>query len=270
MNWSASLYAAYSNYQNFPCLRQVCVIVVFVNLILLLNVGYKLWQHISKGLQRCSEAIRNAITHYNVQAMLINRPTITWKEIMEYTFLGEFDLLWHSRLNIWDWDWAKPTHWEATLKYFKLCHTKEEISTHLHVEVCWLYTSIHDELIFMAKAIDGLQQSNPVLTQELQCQYHSCTAINTVHIKHLDHIEMHADFTGIQGSWIQCEAAQDGDNHSSPTVDLINNVNPSLAEDSHGNNEAINHEEDTLFTQMLADYIEEIYNWYLLYLYTNL
>ena len=112
----------------------------------------------------------------------------------------------------------------------------------------------------MAKAIDGLQQSNPVLAQELQCQYRSHAAINTVHIKRLDHIEMHADFTGIQGSLIQCEAAQDGDNHSSPTVDLINNVNPSLAEDSRGNNEAINHEEDTLFTQMLVDYIEEIYN----------
>ena len=69
------------------------MIVVFINLILLLNVGYKLRQHISKGLQWHSEAIRNAITHYNVQAMLINRPTITWKEIMEYTFLGEFDLL---------------------------------------------------------------------------------------------------------------------------------------------------------------------------------
>ncbi|KIM68338.1 hypothetical protein SCLCIDRAFT_105988, partial [Scleroderma citrinum Foug A] len=89
---------------------------------------------------------------------------------------------------------------EATLKYFKLCRTEEEISTCLHVEVCWLYTSIHDESIFMAKAIDGLQQSNPVLAQELQCQYHSHTAINTVHIKCLDCIEMHADFTGIQGS----------------------------------------------------------------------
>ncbi|KIM63472.1 hypothetical protein SCLCIDRAFT_24151 [Scleroderma citrinum Foug A] len=87
-----------------------------------------------------------------------------------------------------------------------------------------------------------------------------CTAINTVHIKHLDHIEMCADFTGIQGIGIQCEAVQDGDNHSSPTVDLIDNANSSLAEDSHGNDEAIDHEEDTLFTQILVDYIEEIYN----------
>ena len=236
------------------------MIVIFINLILLLNVGYKLRQHISKGLQWHSEAIRNAITHYNVQAVLINHPTITWKEITEYTFLGEFDLLQHSCLNIQDCNWAKPAHREATLKYFiELCRNEEEI-TRLHVEVHWLHTLIHDESIFMAKAIDGLQQSNPVLTQELQCQYHSCTAINTVHIKHLDHIEMCADFTGIQGIGIQCEAVQDGDNHSSPTVDLIDNANSSLAEDSHGNDEAIDHEEDTLFTQMLVDYIEEIYN----------
>ena len=218
-------------------------------------------------MQRRSEAIRNAITRYNAQAVLINRPTITWKEITEYTFLGEFDLLRHSHLDIRECDWAKPAHREATLKYFKLCRTEEEI-TRLHVEVRRLRTSIHDESIFMAKTIDELQQSNPLLAQELQCQYRSRAAVNAVHIKRLDRIEMRADFSGIRGIGIRCEAVQGGDSPSPPAVDMVDDANSSLAEDAvgnvaedlSGNDEAIDHEEDILFTQMLADYIEEIYD----------
>ena len=86
----------------------------------------------------------------------------------------------------------------------------------------------------------------------------NCYAIDTSIKQGLGRHSRH--FPSIQGIGIRCEAVQDGDNHSSPTVDLIDNANSSLAEDSHGNDEAIDHEEDTLFTQMLVDYIEEIYN----------
>ncbi|KAG2752758.1 hypothetical protein P692DRAFT_20723416, partial [Suillus brevipes Sb2] len=50
---------------------------------------------ISKALQRCSDAIQNAIICYNTQAALLvpPRPKLTWKDIVEYSFLGEFDLL---------------------------------------------------------------------------------------------------------------------------------------------------------------------------------
>ncbi|KAG1846898.1 hypothetical protein F4604DRAFT_1884124 [Suillus subluteus] len=63
------------------------------------GTGYKLHQQISKALQRHSKAIRNAI----------NR------------FLGEFDLLRHSRAGIHSNDWTKLAHREATNKFFKLC-----------------------------------------------------------------------------------------------------------------------------------------------------
>ena len=46
------------------------------------------------------------------------------------------------------------------------------------------------------------------------------------------------------------------DANSSLAEDLVGNV----AEDSSGNDEAIDREEDILFTQMLADYIEDIYD----------
>lgn len=63
------------------------------------TIGYKLHQQISKGLQQRSEAIWKAIARYNVQATALNplRPPISWKDITQYTFLGEFDLLRHTR-----------------------------------------------------------------------------------------------------------------------------------------------------------------------------
>ncbi|KIJ66778.1 hypothetical protein HYDPIDRAFT_85554, partial [Hydnomerulius pinastri MD-312] len=48
-------------------------------------------------------------------------------DIMEYSFIGEFDLLHHSHTNVQECNWAKLAYWEATLKYFKPCCAKEEI-----------------------------------------------------------------------------------------------------------------------------------------------
>jgi metal-responsive CopG/Arc/MetJ family transcriptional regulator len=51
-------------------------------------LGYMLHQQISKALQRRSEAIRKAITHYNTQAVALDppRPKISWKQIASYTY----------------------------------------------------------------------------------------------------------------------------------------------------------------------------------------
>jgi exonuclease VII small subunit len=59
------------------------------------KIGYKLRRQIGKALQRRSEAIKNALNRYNVQAAKLTppRPSLSWKEIVDYSFLGEFDLL---------------------------------------------------------------------------------------------------------------------------------------------------------------------------------
>ncbi|KAG2338066.1 hypothetical protein BDR05DRAFT_894215, partial [Suillus weaverae] len=91
---------------------------------------------IGKALQHRSEAICNAINRYNTQAAALNppRPKLSWKDIAEYSFLGEFDLLRHSCTDIQVLDWTKPAYCEATTKYFKLLHAQEEVS-HLNVKV---------------------------------------------------------------------------------------------------------------------------------------
>ena len=69
---------------------------------------------------------------------------IKWKEITDYTILGEFDLLRHSRSNIRQEHWSQPVYREATVKYFKLCRAHEEVAR-LNIKICHLCTAIHDE-----------------------------------------------------------------------------------------------------------------------------
>ncbi|KAG2090003.1 uncharacterized protein F5147DRAFT_748280 [Suillus discolor] len=66
------------------------------------GTGYKLCQQLGKALQHHSDAIRNAINRYNTQAAALNPPCskISWKDIADYGFVAEFDLLRYSRNDI--------------------------------------------------------------------------------------------------------------------------------------------------------------------------
>ncbi|KAG1855814.1 hypothetical protein C8R48DRAFT_608561, partial [Suillus tomentosus] len=110
----------------------------------------------------------NALSCYNVQAAALNppHPSLSWKDIMEYSFLGEFDLLCQSRTDIHELDWTKPAHWEATVKYFKLCCAHEEIER-LNIEVQRLRTLIHDDEVKTTAVINELSVSDPLLSLEL-------------------------------------------------------------------------------------------------------
>ncbi|OAX36990.1 hypothetical protein K503DRAFT_647944, partial [Rhizopogon vinicolor AM-OR11-026] len=68
----------------------------------LAGTGYKLRQHISNAIARRSAAIRAALDKYNALAPLQNppRPTLEYHEVASYAWLGEFDLLKHSRRDL--------------------------------------------------------------------------------------------------------------------------------------------------------------------------
>lgn len=167
---------------------------------ILFILGYKLRQQISKALQRRSQAIRNALSRFNLQAAALvpPRPQLTWKDIVEYSFLGEFDLLRQSRSDIRTLDWTKPAHREATVKYFKLQRAREEIQR-LNIEIHRLRTAIHDEELTVNATINSLLVSNKPVGLELQRQWRSRAAINAAHLFRLDRIMSQAGFSGKRG-----------------------------------------------------------------------
>ena len=118
-----------------------------------------------------------------------------------------------------------------------------------------------------------------ILAQELQWQYHLHVAINAIHINHLDHIESRPEFSGIRGVGVQLEAAlhdssssrNEGSGTSDTTLDTqgSTSISPQVTKDLSSNDEVIECEQDVLYTQMLVNYIDDIYDWYFDTVYSN-
>ena len=60
-------------------------------------------------------------------------PTLDWDQVVEYTFLADFDLLRDTRQDIRSRPWATPAARLAMDSYFKVLHAAEEIER-LNVE----------------------------------------------------------------------------------------------------------------------------------------
>ncbi|KZT16712.1 hypothetical protein NEOLEDRAFT_1027881, partial [Neolentinus lepideus HHB14362 ss-1] len=133
------------------------------------GTGYKLWQQVTKALQRRSTAIQNALKKYNALARVHTppRPQLSWNEIVEYTFLGEFELLRHSRTDIRDAAWAQPAQREVTLKVLRLERAREEIQR-LDIEAQRLRTFIWDEISTMNKCLTDLDMTDSGLAAEVR------------------------------------------------------------------------------------------------------
>ena len=72
--------------------------------------GYKLCKHIAKALQTHSQAIHSVLDSYNAAAHALTPPCqqLEWKDIIEYAFLVDFDLLCDTHQDISHCPWATP------------------------------------------------------------------------------------------------------------------------------------------------------------------
>ncbi|KAJ6600993.1 hypothetical protein DFH09DRAFT_1243004 [Mycena vulgaris] len=117
------------------------------------QTGYKMRKHIAKALQARSKAVRSAIDRYNTAAVLLNPPMphLTWEQVVEYTFLADFDILRDTRAEVRAWPWTRPAYRLAMDHYFKILRAREEIKR-LNIEIPRVITWIRDEnLVLRAK-----------------------------------------------------------------------------------------------------------------------
>jgi hypothetical protein len=103
-------------------------------------------KHIAKALQARSKAVKHAIDNYNATASLLDPPMphFTWEQVVEYTFLADFDILRDTRAEVQSRPWTRPAYWLAMDRYFKILHAREEIKR-LNVEIPRVVTWIRDE-----------------------------------------------------------------------------------------------------------------------------
>jgi hypothetical protein len=150
-------------------------------------------------MSRRSDTVRKAINRYNEQALLLDppAPAVDWREIAEYTFIGEFDILRIARSDVRKERWTQKANRGAAIKYFKLCRAREEIQR-LNVEVCRLLTFICEETEHTEQVIEQLSIDDPPLADELRKRWSLRSSVNAVHLQRLKILQSKAYYTGRQ------------------------------------------------------------------------
>ncbi|KAJ6631993.1 hypothetical protein B0H10DRAFT_2206396 [Mycena sp. CBHHK59/15] len=114
------------------------------------STGYKLRKHIAKALQSQLKAVKTMLYKYNNATSVLEVPQepLTWEQVVEYTFLADFDLLCEAQDDIRKEPWALPSGRIAMDQHYKLLHTDEEIQR-LKIEILCFVTYMRDEECFL-------------------------------------------------------------------------------------------------------------------------
>ncbi|KAG0697415.1 hypothetical protein DFH29DRAFT_946408 [Suillus ampliporus] len=178
----------------------------------LAGTGYKLRQHISNAIARRSAAIRAALDKYNSLAPLQSppRPTLKYHDIASYAWLGEFDLLKHSRRDLLSKPWASKANREVAAKYFKVVRAREEI-TRLNVEAARLHTWVDDEDTHLLSVARSLSETHPALAYEIQWRFEECRRVNNIHRTRLGAIYDLPGYNGLVRVGEERRDGRDGD-----------------------------------------------------------
>ncbi|KAG1723103.1 hypothetical protein EDB19DRAFT_1645441, partial [Suillus lakei] len=106
---------------------------------------------------------------------------LQWEQIVDYSFLAEFDLLRETGTEIQTKHWANPSYRHASTQHLVHQRAKEEIHR-LNVEVGWLCTKIRDDTLDYPRAIVQLELDNPPPAAHLQCRWQWLWSANGQHL----------------------------------------------------------------------------------------
>ncbi|KAG2108835.1 hypothetical protein BD769DRAFT_1630507 [Suillus cothurnatus] len=148
----------------------------------LAGTGYKMRQQISNAITRRSTAIRNALERYNRLAPLQMPPRdmLKFSEVASYAWLGEFEMLKHSRCEILDKPWVSKANREVAGKYFRIVRAREEIHR-LNIEISRLQTWVDTEDARLLEISTALTTTNTLLASEIQMRYEEHRRMNNLH-----------------------------------------------------------------------------------------
>jgi hypothetical protein len=160
--------------------------------------GYKLQTHIAKAMKARSQAIRNAIKHYNEAAKKLHppRPLLNPKAVLDYVFLAEFDLLCDAWNDVRDQPWACPPERLASVTYYKICRSREEIQR-VEVEARRLHTWIYHEERLFARFMAS--HADPLITHQVGKLHDDRRVVNDEHLRVLMQLERQPGYAGVRG-----------------------------------------------------------------------
>lgn len=133
-----------------------------------------------------SKSIQTAINVYNEAALALHPPcqTVNWEQVVEYSFLGEFDLLRDTREDVRLRKWATPANRLLMLQFFKLIRAEEELPR-LHLEIRRLLTYMRDEQeVFHSKA-QVIEATDPGMAWQLHLHWGERGRFDALHRRRL-------------------------------------------------------------------------------------
>lgn len=161
--------------------------------------GYKLRRHIGHALKARSQAIRTALDQYNAAAAKLPRTLgksqLKWDEVVEYSFLADFELLRDTRDDVSKKLWSKPAARQAMDQYFKIERAREEIER-LNIEIRRLATYMVDEHAFLIKKEMEVQEENPQLAHQIKLHRLEKGRFNKLHVQRFQVLSKLQGFTG--------------------------------------------------------------------------
>ncbi|KAE9386041.1 hypothetical protein BT96DRAFT_750157, partial [Gymnopus androsaceus JB14] len=162
-----------------------CLLVARIFEMARLNVsgtGYKMRKHIGQSLKNRSKSIQAAIVSYNEAAAKLSPPRrkITWDEIVDFSYLSEFDILRDTREDVRERKWATPQNRLLMTQFFKYIRAEEELSR-VHVEVRRLLTYMVDEERELCRKADEVEPRDPALALQLRLYWKERSRYNALH-----------------------------------------------------------------------------------------
>src|SRR5882762_944439 len=152
-----------------------------------------------KALKCHGKAICVAFDKYNKLVIQMNlpAPTLDWKNVVNYTFVSEFEILRHSYSHVdpASCPWILPVNHEIASCYFKVVCAQEEIHW-LNIEIRRLYTALLDEQNHLLTTSDSLILTDPNLAVEIRNVYHNRMRINQIHMTRLRAIMQMPGYSG--------------------------------------------------------------------------
>ena len=139
-------------------------------------------KHIAQSLKNHSKSIQNAITTYNEAAAALCPPRwkITWDEIVDFSYLSEFDILRDTHEDVREKKWATPQNCLLMSRFFKYVWAEEEIAR-VHVEVKRLLTHMVDEEQEVGGKAKEVEAGDPVLALQIRHYWKERSWYNRLH-----------------------------------------------------------------------------------------
>lgn len=179
--------------------------------------------HISKGIFRRSKAIRTVLEQYNALAVKQRprRPTIDMKQITQYGWMCDFDLLKTSRHDVLAKAWANPLHRQQSRDFFQLKCAEQEL-IRLNVEIDRLASWVDEEDADLLNRWKTVEVENPPLASAIRRLYEERSRVNDLHRGTLTSIYRLPGYTGeAKTTWDTVVSGEDVDEDDVDADDTV-------------------------------------------------